>query len=122
MSDPAPDRSHPPVFAIAAFWAFVLGGIAFGLVFVANWRALGARPSERPNGAPKGGMVGRGPVSVRVPVTISRPAPASNPVKPPQTTTGIAAVVQNVLPDWQGTDRINILLLGIDKRDNEPIA
>jgi LCP family protein required for cell wall assembly len=27
-----------------------------------------------------------------------------------------------VLPDWQGTDRINILLLGIDKRDDEPIA
>jgi LCP family protein required for cell wall assembly len=30
-------------------------------------------------------------------------------------------VVRNVLPDWQGTDRINILLLGIDKRDDEPI-
>src|SRR5206468_1389531 len=30
--------------------------------------------------------------------------------------------VRNVVPDWTGTDRINILLLGIDKRDDEPIA
>jgi LCP family protein required for cell wall assembly len=122
MSDPAPVRSHPPVFAVAAFWAFVLGGVAFGVVFVANWRALGARPSDRPDGAPNVVTVGAGPVSMSVPVTINKPAPVSNPVKPPQITTSIAAVVQNVLPDWQGTDRINILLLGIDKRDDEPIA
>jgi polyisoprenyl-teichoic acid--peptidoglycan teichoic acid transferase len=31
-------------------------------------------------------------------------------------------VVKTVLPDWQGSERINILLLGIDKRDDEPIA
>ena len=30
-------------------------------------------------------------------------------------------MVKNVLPDWQGTERVNILLLGIDKRDDEPI-
>ncbi len=122
MSDPAPVRSHPPVFAVAAFWAFVLGGVAFGVVFVANWRALGARPSDRPDGSPNVVTVGAGPVSMSVPVTINKPPTVSNPVKPPQITTGIAAVVQNVLPDWQGTDRINILLLGIDKRDDEPIA
>jgi LCP family protein required for cell wall assembly len=44
----------------------------------------------------------------------------------PKTSTSLgsslaAAVVKTVLPDWQGTDPINILLLGIDKRDDEPI-
>lgn len=121
MSGPAPVRSQPPIFAVAAFWAFVLGGVAFGVVFLANWRALSARPTDRLGAAPNVVTVGAGPVSVSVPVTASKPAPASNPVNPPQITTGIAAVVQTVLPDWQGTDRINILLLGIDKRDDEPI-
>ncbi|MGI9149512.1 MAG: LCP family protein [Chloroflexota bacterium] len=122
MSDPAPGRSHPPVFAVVAFWAFVLGGAAFGVVFLANWRALGTRSSSLPEGAPSVVLVGAGPVSMSVPVPVSKPGPISNPVNPPQVTSGIAAVVQNVLPDWQGTDRINILLLGIDKRDDEPIA
>src|ERR1700694_4119932 len=114
MSDLAPGRSHPPVFAVGAFWAVVLGGIACGVVFVANWRVLGARAPERPDGSPSVVTVGAGPVSVTVPVAIKPPPVVSNPVKPPQiTTSSIAAVVQNVLPDWQGNDRINILLLGI---------
>jgi len=111
------------VFAVAAFWAFVLGGIAFGVVFVANWRVLGARSAERPDGSPSVVTVGAGPVSVTVPVAIKPPAVVSSPAKPLQiTTSSIAAVVQNVLPDWQGNERVNILLLGIDKRDDEPIA
>jgi len=87
----------------------------------ATGRALRPPPTDRLGAAPNVVTVGAGPVSVSVPVTASKPAPASNPVNPPQITTGIAAVVQTVLPDWQGTDRINILLLGIDKRDDEPI-
>jgi LCP family protein required for cell wall assembly len=124
LSDPASGRSHPPVFAVAAFCAFVLGGIAFGAVFVANWRALGARPSDRPDGSPNIVTVAAGPVSMTVPVTISKPAApvTTTAVQPPPVVSGIAAVVQSVLPDWQGSDRINILLMGIDKRDNEPIA
>ena len=43
------------------------------------------------------------------------------PTKPAEITSGLASVVRNVLPDWQGTERVNILLLGIDKRDNESI-
>src|SRR6266568_9193172 len=116
-------RSGPPLFTLVAFWAFVFGGLAFGVIFVANWRAIGARISvDRQPGAPPAMVrVGAGPVSVTLPVTVSVGQAASAP-KPATITTGVAAVVKNVLPDWQGTDRINILLLGIDKRDDEPIA
>ena len=70
--------------------------------------------------------VGAGPVTLRVPVTIAPgnvahgtlAAPPSKPAE--QITSSIASVVKTVLPDWQGTDRINILLMGIDKRDDEP--
>jgi LCP family protein required for cell wall assembly len=55
-------------------------------------------------------------------LTTIKPGPVSVlPVKPADITTGITTVVKNVLPDWQGTERINILLLGIDKRDDEKI-
>jgi LCP family protein required for cell wall assembly len=30
-------------------------------------------------------------------------------------------VVRTVLPEWAGKDRVNIVLLGIDKRDDEPV-
>jgi polyisoprenyl-teichoic acid--peptidoglycan teichoic acid transferase len=118
MSDPV-GPSRPPLFAVGAFWAFVLGGLAFGGLFIANLRAL---PADRPP-QPQSVQVGAGPVQVSVPVTISAPpvsvsAPA-NP-KAADITTGLVNVVKTVLPDWPGTDRINILLLGIDKRDNEP--
>jgi polyisoprenyl-teichoic acid--peptidoglycan teichoic acid transferase len=129
MSVPSPGHSGPPLFALAAFWAFVVGGIAFGVMFVANWRALGTHPAVRQ--APDVVTVAAGPVSVNVPVAI-RPAPNNTPAtanpapstasKPPEITTSIASVVKTILPDWTGTDRINILLLGIDKRDDEPMA
>jgi LCP family protein required for cell wall assembly len=120
MSVPSPGRSGPPVFAVAAFWAFVLGGMAFGVMFVANWRALASRSGDR-LGAQTGIMsVGAGPMTVTVPVGMN---PGSNlSPKPPEVSASIASVVKTVLPDWTGTDRINILLLGIDKRDDEPIA
>jgi polyisoprenyl-teichoic acid--peptidoglycan teichoic acid transferase len=129
MTAPSPGNSGPPLFAIAAFWAFVAGGLAFGAVFVANWRALGAHAPVRR--APDVVTVAAGPVSVNVPVAI-RPAPNSTPTsgsppqntssKPPEITSGIASVVKTFLPDWTGTDRVNILLLGIDRRDDEQMA
>src|SRR6202011_1980747 len=74
------------------------------------------------DGSPSVVTVAAGPVSVSVPVSV-KPAPVSAPAQAPRiSTSSIAAVVQNVLPDWQGNERINILLLGIDKRDDEPIA
>ena len=122
MSVPIAGRSGPPLFTVAVFWAFVLGGLAFGGIFLANWRTLGTRAAERPPGAPPNVVtVGAGPVSVKVPMSIN-PGPISAPPKPAEITSSIAAVVKTVLPDWQGTDRVNILLLGIDKRDDEPIA
>jgi LCP family protein required for cell wall assembly len=120
MNVPAAGRSGPPLFAITAFWTFVLGGIAFGVVFASNWRVLAVRANERPGSPPAVMMVGAGPVTVSVPVTLNSP-PLSLPTKPAEISSSIVSVVKNVLPDWQGTDRINILLLGIDKRDDEPI-
>ncbi|MBV9174674.1 MAG: LCP family protein [Chloroflexi bacterium] len=119
MSDPV-GSSSPPLFAIGAFWAFVLGGLAFGGLFVANLRAL---PPDRP-AQPQTLQVGAGPVQVSVPVSIGAPpVTASAPPQPraADLTTGIVNVVKTVLPDWPSNDRINILLLGIDKRDDEPV-
>src|SRR6202011_992990 len=74
------------------------------------------------DGSPSVVTVAAGPVSVSVPVSI-KPGPVSVPAPPPRiSTSSIASVVTTVLPDWQGNERINILLLGIDKRDDEPIA
>ncbi len=120
-------RSGPPLFTVIAFWAFVLGGLAFGGVFVGNWRVLNARTTAaRQAGTPPPVVtLAAGPVSVMVPV-VSPPnqqpaAPAADHPGQQQLATNLVSVVKNVLPDWQGTDPINILLLGIDKRDDEPI-
>ncbi len=118
---PAPPR--PPLFAVATFWAFVVGGVVFGAIFLSNWRALGAR--DQP---PSGVVVAAGPVKVTVPVTLNPPAPlASRPASQdsapaPALSSSIASVVRNVVPEWTGRDRVNILLLGVDKRDDEPIS
>jgi polyisoprenyl-teichoic acid--peptidoglycan teichoic acid transferase len=119
---PPEPRGGPPWFAVATFWAFVVGGLVFGAIFLTNWRALGTR--EQPARV----IVAAGPVTVAVPVTINAPAPlVSRPVaRPaeaaaPPLSSAIAGVVRNVVPEWSGKERINILLLGIDKRDDEPI-
>jgi LCP family protein required for cell wall assembly len=53
---------------------------------------------------------------------VAQPSTGNAPAKPAEpATTGLANVVKVVLPDWQGSDRVNIMLLGIDKRDDEPI-
>jgi polyisoprenyl-teichoic acid--peptidoglycan teichoic acid transferase len=106
----------PPLFAVGAFWAFVLGGLVFGGIFVSNWQALGRRGEE-----PRI-LVAAGPITVTMPVSISAPAPPAPPPRSPQPpiTSGLANVVRNVLPEWSGNDRVNIVLLGIDKRDDEP--
>jgi LCP family protein required for cell wall assembly len=122
-------RSGPPLFTVFAFWAFVVGGLAFGGIFFSNWQTLNARvQTARQVGAPPPVVtLGAGPVSVSVPVAASPPpqeaaaAPVAPQPKQAQIVGSVAAVVKTVLPDWQGTDRINILLLGIDKRDDEPI-
>jgi LCP family protein required for cell wall assembly len=119
MSAPSVGRSGPPLFAVAAFWAFVLGGIVFGVVFVVNWRVLSVKARERADSTSV--TVSAGPVTVSLPVAANPPS-LEAPAKPAEISTGLATIVKNALPDWSGTERINILLLGIDKRDDEPIA
>ncbi|HET6317475.1 MAG TPA: hypothetical protein VFG86_13525, partial [Chloroflexota bacterium] len=58
----------PPLFAVGAFWAFVLGGLAFGAIFISNWHSLGEREDPRI-------VVAAGPVTVTMPVTLGPPAP-----------------------------------------------
>ncbi|HEY2595581.1 MAG TPA: LCP family protein [Chloroflexota bacterium] len=122
-------RSGPPLYTVVAFWAFVLGGLAFGGVFMANWRVLYAHPTaaHQAGTPPPVVTLDAGPMSVMVPV-VSPPtqpqpvAPATaQPRQQPASANVVSSVVENVLPDWQGTDPINILLLGIDKRDDEPV-
>jgi len=126
MDQSARQSGGPPLFAVATFWTFVVGGLIFGGIFLSNWHILGVR--EEPSNV----VMAAGPVSVTVPVKLTAPPPLANPqqpaaasnkpaVVPPSITSSIANVVKVVLPEWQGTDRVNVLLLGIDKRDDEPI-
>src|SRR5689334_14415874 len=103
----------PPLFTVVVFWAFVLGGLAFGAIFVGNWRVLAARVEAAPRAAgapPPSVRLGAGPVSVTLPVTVS--APQTKSAQPASTQSQVASsivsVVKTVLPDWQGTDRVNI--------------
>jgi LCP family protein required for cell wall assembly len=41
--------------------------------------------------------------------------PAATPAAPP------TAAPQEILPEWEGTERINVLLLGVDKREDEEV-
>jgi LCP family protein required for cell wall assembly len=108
-----------------AFCTFVLGGFAFGWLFMTNWRLLGTFQVARlPVIAGPGGVsvapappVGRGGApkpTVVVPsaggqqVTLPAPELITNPPED-----------YSSLPIW--TRRVNILLLGIDHRDDEPI-
>ena len=58
-----------------------------------------------------------------MPVTLSPPAPLALPARSAAPSPGgLATVVKNVLPEWSGKDRVNIVLLGIYKRDDETIS
>jgi LCP family protein required for cell wall assembly len=109
----------PPLFTIAAFWLFVVGGLVFGGIFLANWKALGKRP-QSPSSPPVAvnvPVIGSVPITRPPSIQIPRgqvPVPAPESPKVPE-------IAKNLLPEWTGTDRINIILLGIDKRDDETI-
>src|SRR6188768_2611226 len=76
MDQSAPPRGGPPLFAVATFWTFVVGGLIFGGIFLSNWHILGAR--EEPSNV----IVAAGPVSVSVPVKITAAQPLANPYQP----------------------------------------
>ena len=112
-----------------AFCTFVLGGFSFGWLFFSNWRLLQSFQAAQ----------------IRLPggPTIAVPGPAGGPQPVPRVPGGgvvvppvpgaptpIAVQAQptpdlqdqlNDLPQWKNTKRLNILLLGIDHRDDEPI-
>lgn len=104
-----PAALRPSLIAwTAAFAAFVTGGLLFGLLFVSNLNTLAqfraqdrlARPLEAP---------GR---------VIDDASEESEDTSAPEAEAVSAAPE---LPEWTGTERRNILLLGIDHRDDEPI-
>jgi LCP family protein required for cell wall assembly len=109
-----------------AFFTFVLGGFSFGWLFMANWRLLATFQAARvplPVGSGAVTSVG-GP-----PFPDARPRPTDGvgavpPVPVPPLTPEAGEKQQNPYEDldiWKKTKRLNILLLGIDHRDDEPI-
>jgi polyisoprenyl-teichoic acid--peptidoglycan teichoic acid transferase len=97
-----------------AFTVFVAGGCYSGWLFVANYQELASRRvTVTIPGAP--------PVVLQAPDRLPNPIQdaarrgpqiPSLPAFPPPTI---------ILPEWQGTERINITLLGVDQRDDEPL-
>jgi len=106
-----------------AFCTFVLGGFSFGWLFFANWKLLGTFQAARlptvsgpsilmPDIPPIGGGDRPRPTVV-VPPVVGAVPPAE---APPSLEDELKK-----LPGWEKTSRLNILLLGIDHRDDEPI-
>ncbi len=128
MQSPDLDRppSHEPdaprggfsfrlAFASFALTGFVLGGFLFGWLFLANWRILVQFNSTRV-------QIPHGPIITlpAAPDIIAVPQPRP-PIVVASKPTGKPADEELKLPEWSGTSRVNILLLGIDHRDDEPI-
>lgn len=97
-----------------AFALFVGGGFYSGYIFLNNWKDLFTRgPMSVPVQVP----IPAGPrISVPIPTNLQIP-PLSLPPMP--AVPEIRAPV--ILPDWQGGERINVILLGIDQRDDERV-
>jgi LCP family protein required for cell wall assembly len=107
-----------------AFCTFVLGGFSFGWLFFANWKLLTTFQTARV-------PIVAGPVVVVPPLPGLRQPPRSpGDVIVPSISGATPAVPEPTpdprqqiedLPEWKGISRVNILLLGIDHRDDEPI-
>src|SRR6266536_5185398 len=106
-----------------AFATFVLGGFSFGWLFLSNYKLLlsfemtqvGVRGGPSvivPIPNPPGVIPRRPPGGPTVVVVPGEPTPT------PEPTPG-RVVIDG--PDWKGTKRLNILLLGIDHRPDEPV-
>ncbi|MCC6176588.1 MAG: LCP family protein [Chloroflexi bacterium] len=104
-----------------AFATFVLGGFSFGWLFLANWKILLTF-----NSTPMTVKVPGGPsISVPAPPGVAvQPRPTPHVVVPNATPAAVAAAESEPtidIPEWKGAKRLNILLLGIDHRDDEPL-
>jgi polyisoprenyl-teichoic acid--peptidoglycan teichoic acid transferase len=130
-----PPPAGPPAFTVLAFWSFILGGLIFGALFVFNWKAMSERPqvvvaaavsSAVSTAVNSAGIVPVPRPQVAMPplppIGMPRPGQQAEPSLPAAIGTNIAAAARVLLPEWSGTERINIVLLGIDKREDEPIG
>ncbi len=103
---------HLAAFSFA-FTTFVLGGFVFGWLFLTNWKVLVQVQSTEVR-LPNGPIIS---VPTRPDVAVAPNPPRGPALAPsvPQSETGPA------LPEWTGQARVNMLLLGIDHRDDESI-
>jgi LCP family protein required for cell wall assembly len=110
---------------------FTAGGLIFGLVFLRNVRLLASRgvtvSAAIEREIPPAVEIAQLPSRVASQVKIApprlpdvRPPDIPNPL--PALPVAIPAAIPNPLPSWSGTDRVNILLLGIDRRPEEDPA
>lgn len=90
---------------------FVVGGLFSGLVLLDNWKLLGSRRVQVQVPGPGGQVVViDGPIFPPLPIFPSPPDRAQE-----------RGTTQEELPPWTDKDRLNVLLLGIDHRNDEPI-
>ena len=99
--------------ALALCGLYVLGGLYFGVVFV---YLVTLPPSAYPDGRLLAPEVGGGSTPSNPP---GRSGPGGIPL--PQLPR-LPGSVTDVLPEWEGTERVNILLMGVDQRDDERAA
>jgi LCP family protein required for cell wall assembly len=120
---------NPRTAALAfAFTTFVLGGFAFGWLFMTNWRLLSTiQLAKLPTITVPGGIAVLPPPIIGGPRPQPRPTVIvpkdGNPAPEPDVAAKPEDNLENLkdLPAWTRTQRLNILLLGIDHRDDEPI-
>ncbi|MCC7372704.1 MAG: LCP family protein [Chloroflexi bacterium] len=114
-----------------AFCTFVLGGFAFGWLFLVNFKMLAVVQQARVSLlAPPMIALPPGLTSAPAPVPVPR-RPGERVTVPPVAAPAGTPVATEIEPEqapdlsnvqgWGGTKRVNILLIGIDHRDDEPI-
>src|SRR5215218_474816 len=118
-----------PRFALVtfAFCTFVLGGFAFGWLFLVNFKLLNTVQQARIN------LIAGPAISIpslpgsSAPQITARDKDGNRVVVPPIIADPVGAMIPEPaaqadapitdLPEWTRTKRVNILLLGIDHRD-----
>ena len=118
---PRRPRTLLAVLLACGFVVFLAGGIWSGFVFLHNWQALTSRRDVAEDEEPPRSSVvqvpGLGPVTLP-----DLPRAAMPPAYgPPQDGPAEGGPRLPSLPGWEGRDRVNVLLLGIDHRDDEPM-
>jgi LCP family protein required for cell wall assembly len=117
-ADRAPRSAHPSAataLLLAAMALFVGGGLYSGWLFLSNLReilaaprAAGSRTIEIPDIIQVPGIVGAKPVA----------KPAAKPAATAVSATPTPAP-EDALPIWDGKERVTILLLGLDQREED---